>query len=425
MIARRFAWFKTASLCAFILVSITVLVGSQPASKEKAPVAETAKSPRKPPTQAPLRDAATRKALVDKMIADYDLTPHRAPVIPDNPPPHEGALINLPVVVEPPDLVVVEVLEALEGRPISGERLVKPDGTIQLGFYGEAQVRGLTLPQVKVAIIKELRKFLDDETLGLTVMKQPGAEMFVPDRPAIPPVPGNGNPFDLNQAADASKKQEPPRPIPALEPANAATEESWTIVPPDASDKVFVDISGFNSMNYYVQGDVLITGRNPSTGNETVLDALQYAGGLMSTADPKQISLIRPERKGRPAKVYKVDLEAIQERGEVATNYQIFPGDRLFVGRNEVVKKTAEMDRLNAPLQTMTGMMLQQAFALRALQLVSVDHRDELLKEYVDFWARELSHSTGVKFDEQTMRDAFIRKMKLTPAPVAAEPGAR
>src|SRR5262249_34228226 len=33
-------------------------------------------------------------------------------------------------VVEPPDLLLVEVLEALPGRPISGERLVRPDGSI-------------------------------------------------------------------------------------------------------------------------------------------------------------------------------------------------------------------------------------------------------------------------------------------------------
>ena len=78
------------------------------------------------------------------MIADYDLTPHPLVAIPDNPPPHEGAMISLPLVVEPPDLVVVEVLEALPGRPISGERLVRPDGTISLGFYGEVPVRGLT-----------------------------------------------------------------------------------------------------------------------------------------------------------------------------------------------------------------------------------------------------------------------------------------
>ena len=31
----------------------------------------------------------------------------------------------------------------------------------------------------------------------------------------------------------------------------------------------------------------------------------------------------------------------------MTTNYQIFPGDRLIVGRNEVVKKTVEIDRLD------------------------------------------------------------------------------
>ena len=196
----------------------------------------------------------------------------------------------------------------------------------------------------------------------------------------------------------------------------------WKIVPPEASLCVFVDVTAYNSMQYYVQGDVATPGMLPHTGSETVLDVLQYAGGLLSTADPKQISLVRPQRSGKPAKVYKIDLEAIQERGEVATNLQIFAGDRLIVGRNEIVKKTVEIDRLNAPIQSIVGTMLQEAFVLRALQLVSVDHRDELLKEYVDFWAKELFRSTGEKFDEQTLRDAFIRKMKLTPAARTRQP---
>ena len=72
------------------------------------------------------------------------------------------------------------------------------------------------------------------------------------------------------------------------------------------------------------------------------------------------------------------------------TNYQIFPNDRLIVGRNEVVKKTVEIDRLNAPIQSITGSMLQEAFMLRALQFAAADNREELLKEFVDFWTKEL-----------------------------------
>ena len=52
---------------------------------------------------------------------------------------------HLAHIIEPPDLLLVEVLEAFPGRPISGERLVRPDGKISLGFYGEVYVAGLTL----------------------------------------------------------------------------------------------------------------------------------------------------------------------------------------------------------------------------------------------------------------------------------------
>jgi protein involved in polysaccharide export with SLBB domain len=499
MTRRRFAWFPAVSFCTLTLLWGAGIVRAQRPSAEKPPPA-----PRVTPTQilaskADLEDAAKRKALIDKMIAEYDLTPHPAPSIPDNPPPHESALVNLPVVVEPPDLLIVEVLEALPGRPISGERLVRPDGTISLGFYGDVSVKGLTLPQIKVAVIKQLRRFLTDELLGLefTEEVEVAAEVDVPrpERPPIPPLPLNANPFNPDEGAKPVRKTSRPtspaprvrqanfaarrvpvRPValgetdqdpaagvespkappqinipagasgrititidvggppqlvvpqmpvgvvPAMPPANVAVGESWKIASPDASDRVFIDVTGYNSRHYYIQGDVPIVGRMPFTGSETVLDALQFAGGLQATADPKHISLIRPQRNGKPAKVYKVDLEAIQSRGEVATNYQIFPGDRLLVGRNDVVTKTIEIDRLYAPIQTMNAMMLYQAFTFRALQFASVDHRDELLKEYVDFWMKALAGPGGVKFDEQTMREAFIRKMKLTPAPVTDNP---
>ncbi len=87
-----------------------------------------------------------------------------------------------------------------------------------------------------------------------------------------------------------------------------------------------VYVTAYNSKNYYVLGDVLVPGRLPHTGNETVLDVLQYAGGLLPTAEPKDIRLVRPGRNGKPSRVFKVDLEAIQDRGDVRSNYQILPG---------------------------------------------------------------------------------------------------
>ena len=62
-----------------------------------------------------------------------------------------------PYVIEPPDILLVEVLEALPGRPIQGERLVRPDGTISLGFYGDVSVAGLTISEAKEKVIAHLR----------------------------------------------------------------------------------------------------------------------------------------------------------------------------------------------------------------------------------------------------------------------------
>jgi protein involved in polysaccharide export with SLBB domain len=218
------------------------------------------------------------------------------------------------------------------------------------------------------------------------------------------------SPAEQNQTA-------PPRP--------SADDIRRKIIPPEKSASVFVDVTAYNSKNYYVLGDVTITGKLPWTGNETVLDALQFAGGLNSSAEPKDIRLVRPARGTIPARVYKVDLDAIQSKGDMRLNYQIFPNDRLIVGRNEVVKKIVEIDRLNAPIQSIAGMITQEANMLRAIQLATAKNREELLKEFVDFWAKELSRPDGIKFDEQTLRDALKRKMNLTPAPLQTTPAPR
>jgi hypothetical protein len=72
-----------------------------------------------------------------------------------------------PTPVSPGQILCVEVLQALPGRPITGERVVRPDGTISLGFYGDLPVAGLTRDEIKLKVIEHLRKHLSDEVLGL------------------------------------------------------------------------------------------------------------------------------------------------------------------------------------------------------------------------------------------------------------------
>lgn len=246
--------------------------------------------------------------------------------------PKEFQKVSMPdYVVEPPDLLLVEVLEALPGRPISGERLVRPDGKISLGFYGDVYVAGLTMPEVKEKIILHLRKFLTDEGLGLVEMDETG-------QPKVDKKTGKP---DL------------------IDPRDSAT--------------VFVDVTAYNSKYYYILGDVLITGRNTITGNETVLDAINFAGGLTPTAAPQNIRLVRPAPPGACCEqVLPVNLAAITSGGDPTTNYQLMPGDRLIVYRDPIVRFTVFLDRLIAPIQSVLGTTLQTAFTIRAVKFAGL-----------------------------------------------------
>jgi hypothetical protein len=113
--------------------------------------------------------------------------------------------------------------------------------------------------------------------------------------------------------------------------------------------------------------------------------------------------------------VYKVDLEAIQEKGDSTANYQIFPGDRLIVGRNEVAKLAIEIDRLAAPIQAIMSEIQTEASMLRGLQSASPDRVGQLHSELVDFWLKQLSRQGDLKFDEKSIREALIRKLQQTP----------
>ena len=401
------------------------------------------------------------------------LDPVPDPAIPDDPPPHEGSMVQFPYRVHAPDILIVEVLEALPGRPITGERLIRPDGTISLGFYGDLNVEGLTTTQVKEKVILHLRRYLNDEMLGLwaldggaapadpPIIPAPEGNAEAPPPPDDHPVPplapdGEASPFDppapphhsdtpktsalertprtrlVRQTSKTQEGRGTPK-VSALKladtPANdpqkpEAVEDAFQqalermpmmapekngqliVIPARDSDRVFVDIASYNSHVYFVLGEVSVGGRFPWTGRETVLDALQYAGGLDPNADPKDIRLVRPTRGGKPAKVYPIDLEAIRDRGDATANLQIFAGDRLVVGRSPTVETTIRVNAEAARLMTMLNGSLTYAHLLGKLDELAKanpERRAALLKAWADYRKTMLPAATPEEekfFDE-------------------------
>ena len=107
-------------------------------------------------------------------------------------------------VVGPPDLIDVQVRTALPNRPIAGTRLIRPDGMMTLGYYGEVKVAGLTPNEVKAAVAVHLRRDLSDQALGL-VRYPDGA---VGRRSA----PRRVSPFDTDQVSIRLVKRNTRRP---------------------------------------------------------------------------------------------------------------------------------------------------------------------------------------------------------------------
>jgi len=82
---------------------------------------------------------------------------------------------------------------------------------------------------------------------------------------------------------------------------------------------------------YYVLGEVNAPGSFQLNGRETVLDAILSAGGLNDRAAPNNIILSRPSKPNECRTVLPVCYKQIVQLGDTTTNYQIAPGDRIYV----------------------------------------------------------------------------------------------
>ena len=115
---------------------------------------------------------------------------------------------------------------------------------------------------------------------------------------------------------------------------NAAEEEPGEIV---------VQLARLESQTYYVLGEVNAPDRYELKGNETVLDAIVTAGNLTASANRQKIILVRPTAPNDCRVVLPVCYRHIVQLGDTSTNYQIEPGDRIYVaslGFSDDLKQT-------------------------------------------------------------------------------------
>ena len=126
--------------------------------------------------------------------------------------------------------------------------------------------------------------------------------------------------------------------------------------------RVSVDVYAFNSKVYYVitegagSGDTLV--RVPITGNETVLDALAQVNGL-SRLSSKNIWIARPAPGGVNCdQILPVNWYEITKGAATASNYQVLPGDRIFIAEDKMIALDTWIDRFTNPMERIFGFSL-------------------------------------------------------------------
>ena len=176
-------------------------------------------------------------------------------------------------VVEPGDTLLVEAVRFDSPLRFPADQVVQPDGTIDLGRHGRLVVAGRRIEEIETCV-----------------------QEIVNNDPAI---------------------------LEALEEAELEGPELVNVRLIDPRGSLF-----------YVLGAVNSPGSYPFTGRETVLDAILAAGGLADNARRCEIILSRPTPVGDCRTVLPVCWNEVVQLGDTTTNYQLMPGDRVFVPAN-------------------------------------------------------------------------------------------
>lgn len=190
--------------------------------------------------------------------------------------PRELAKGVMPVYrVEAGDVLIVEPDSFDSTIRLPSEQLVQPEGTIELGRFGDVFVAGKTVREIEADVRAIIERQLLEESRDL------------PD--------DDPNKFSKDDAS------------------------------------VSVRLTNRESKVFYVLGEVNAPGAYPLVGRETILDAILTAGGLTDGANEHDLIFIRPRQPGECRVVLPVCYRQIVQLGDTSTNYQVMPGDRIYI----------------------------------------------------------------------------------------------
>ncbi len=272
-----------------------------------------------------------------------------------------------PYRIEPLDVLILQVAGTLPDRPIAGQVVVSPDGTVTLPYnYGVVRVAGLTLQQAAEAVMLALKN------MGPDSLKDPRVSMGLGQFRGVQQTRGDHLVIQDGTITLGSYGSVCVAGL-TLCQAKAAIERhlSRFLLNPEIS----VAVSAFNSKYYYVIADGAGYGmqvlRFAITGNETVLDAISNISGLPAVSSTKKIWVARPTPvKAGCYEILPVNWRALTMAGDTETNYQLFPGDRIYIHSDPLICLNNWMTKVFNPIEQVMGLALLGGITYQTFQAI-------------------------------------------------------
>ncbi|PQO28972.1 polysaccharide biosynthesis/export family protein [Blastopirellula marina] len=303
-------------------------------------------------------------------IAQNGLTPPDA-AYPHGTMPRELQKVSLPeYTIEPPDIlniqavslipkapyryrvydsVFITVENGLPDAPIAGEYPIGMQGTIDLGLpYGTIRIAGLNEDEAEQAVLEHLK----------TILRTPQVNLITASIAALQQISGEhlvGPDGTVNLGTYGSVR------VVGLTMQEAKIEIENYLARYLEQPEIAVSMLAYNSKVYYIvtEGAGLGDGvfRFPVTGNDTVLDAISNVNGLEQVSS-KRIWVARPTPFVDEVQILPVDWKGITAQASTTTNYQLMPGDRVFIAEDKVIAFDNALAKTLAPLERIMGFSL-------------------------------------------------------------------
>ena len=271
-----------------------------------------------------------------------------------------------PYRVGPLDSVLIQIADVPDADRVGGVFVVEPDGNINIGpRHGGplnivAETDG-TLADIARALQKHLHekaKF-PDARVTVTLAQSRAFDLVQGEHLVQPDGTVNLGAYGLVRVVGMTLTQ-----------AKAAIEAQLSTFL--QNPQVAVNVAAFNSKVYYVIFDGAGRGQQlviqPITGNDTVLKAISQVGGLSPVASSNRMWIARPAPASTEIElIMPIDWIGIVTKGRTRTNYQLMPGDRLFVKANPLIATDNYIAQLLSPFERIFGFALLGNSAIRAV----------------------------------------------------------